>query len=157
METAQPAPTAPSRAESTIRATQTRVFAFHEQPEVLALLIPPWENARVIKAAQISEVGARAIVETKVLGLKLRWVAEHTQYNPPHSFEDIQISGPFRTWRHRHIIEADGDRARLRDEITYDPPFGFLGRLVAPWLIERRLQRLFDYRHDVTRRWCEGV
>jgi hypothetical protein len=23
-------------------------------------------------------------------------------------------------------------------------------------LVQRRLQKLFDYRHEVTRRWCEG-
>ena len=142
---------------SLIRASPGRVFAFHEQPDVLSLLMPPWEGARVIQAAKISEVGAQAIVETRVLGpIKARWVAKHTVYHPPHLFEDVQVKGPFRSWRHRHIVEPDADGAILRDEIEYQPPLGFLGRAVAPLLVQRRLQKLFAYRHEVTRRWCEG-
>ena len=143
--------------ESIIQASSQRVFEFHEQPDVLTLLLPPWETARVIKAAKISEVGAEAIVETTVLGpIKMRWVAKHTLYEPPRVFEDIQVKGPFRSWRHRHIVEPHADGAILRDEIDYEPPLGFLGRALAPWLIERRLQKLFEYRHQVTRQWCEG-
>ena len=142
--------------ESVIRASPERVFAFHEQPDVLNLLMPPWESARVIQTAKISEVGTSAIIETRILGpIKTRWVAQHTVYDPPHVFEDVQIKGPFRSWRHRHIVEPNAEGAILRDEIDYEPPLGFLGRAVAPLLVQRRLQKLFDYRHEVTRRWCE--
>ena len=143
--------------ESVIRAIPERVFEFHEQANVLTLLLPPWESARVVQPAKISEVGSQAIVETNIIGpIKVRWVAEHTQYDPPHLFEDIQVKGPFKSWRHRHIIESHPDGALLRDQIDYEPPFGVLGRAFAPVLIEPRLRKLFDYRHEVTRRWCEG-
>ncbi|MBC8031102.1 MAG: SRPBCC family protein [Pyrinomonadaceae bacterium] len=143
--------------ESFIAATPERVFEFHEQPNVLTLLLPPWETARVIQPAKISEVGSQAIVETRVFGpITVRWVAEHTLYDPPRVFEDIQLKGPFRSWRHRHVVEPHADGALLRDEIDYEPPLGFLGRAFAPLLVERRLRKLFHYRHEVTRRWCEG-
>jgi ligand-binding SRPBCC domain-containing protein len=142
--------------QSFIRASTQRVFEFHEQPNVLTLLTPPSEKACVIQSAKISEVGSQAMVETRILGpIKATWVAEHTLYDPPYMFEDIQIKGPFRSWRHRHMVEAHSDGAILRDEIDYEPPLGFLGRLLAPILIQKRLQKLFDYRHEVTRRWCE--
>lgn len=142
--------------ESLIRATPERVFAFHEQANALELLLPPWESARVVQSAKISEVGSRAIVETRVFGpITVRWIAEHTVYDPPHLFEDIQIEGPFRSWRHRHVIEPHEDGATLRDEIDYEPPLGFVGRVFAPLVVERRLRKLFDYRHQVTREWCE--
>ena len=144
--------------QSVIRATAQRVFEFHEQPEVLALLTPPWEKARVINSASISDVGSKAIVDVSVLGVfSMRWIAQHTAYDPPHSFEDVQIKGPFKSWRHRHIVTPDPAGAVLRDEIEYEPPLGFLGRVIAPVVIERRLQRLFDFRHEVTRRWCESI
>ena len=143
--------------ESVIRASPRRVFEFHEQPNVLTLLTPAYESTRVIQSAKISEVGTQTIVETRILGpIKSKWVAEHTVYDPPHMFEDVQLRGPFRKWRHRHIVAPASDWAVLRDEIDYEPPFGFLGRLVAPFLIQKRLQKLFDYRHEVTRQWCEG-
>lgn len=142
--------------QSVIRASPRRVFEFHEQPDVLALLTPSWESARVIQSAKISQVGSQAIIQTRILGLmKVRWIAEHTLYNPPHLFEDIQVKGPFRSWRHRHIVEPISEGAILRDEIDYEPPLGVLGRWMAPLLIQRRLQKLFDYRHEITRQWCE--
>ena len=142
--------------QSFIRASPRRVFEFHEQPDVLTLLTPPSEKARVIQSAKISEVGSQAIIETSILGpIKVRWVAEHTLYDPPHMFEDVQIKGPFHSWRHRHMVEAHTDGTILRDEIDYEPPLGWLGRLAAPILIDRRMQKLFDYRHEATLRWCE--
>jgi ligand-binding SRPBCC domain-containing protein len=142
--------------ESLIEAKPERVFAFHELPDALSRLTPPWEPSRVVQSPLDLRVGSTAIVETRILGfLPARWVAEHTAYDPPRMFEDIQVSGPFRRWRHRHIIKPDERGALLRDEIEYEPPLWFIGRLAAPLLIIPRLQRLFDYRHSVTRQWCE--
>lgn len=143
--------------ESFIRASAERVFAFHELPDALGRLTPPWEKARVVESAPSLRPGARAVVETRVFGLlPVRWVAEHTLYDPPRRFEDVQLRGPFRRWRHTHIVEPRGDGAVLRDVIDYEPPLGALGALLAPALVEPRLRRLFDYRHRVTREWCEG-
>lgn len=142
--------------ESLIKASPDRVFAFHEQAGALALLTPPWESARVIQNANIADIGSQAIIETRIFGpIKVRWIAEHTAYDRPRMFEDIQAKGPFRMWRHRHVIKADVDGAILKDEIDYEPPLGFLGRLIAPFLIQSRLEKLFNYRHEVTRAWCE--
>jgi len=143
--------------ESLIRATPEKVFAFHEQPDALQQLTPPWETSTVVQLAHISDVGSQAIIEATVLGpWKMRWIAEHTAYDPPRMFEDVQIKGPFRRWRHRHLVMVHADGAILRDEIDYEPPLWFLGRGAAPFLIEPRLQKLFAFRHDVTRSWCEG-
>jgi ligand-binding SRPBCC domain-containing protein len=74
--------------ESVIRAAPERVFAFHELPDALARLTPPWEAARVVRAAKISEVNSEAIIETRLFGLlPVRWIARHTAYDPPRMFE----------------------------------------------------------------------
>lgn len=142
--------------ETIIKASPEKVFAFHELPDAFERLVPPWENAKVIQKADISKIGSQAIIEMKVLGLfPARWVAEHTKYEPPRMFEDVQISGPFKIWRHRHIILPHEDGAILRDEIEYEPPLSFLGELVAPIFIIPKLEKMFAYRHEVTRKWCE--
>ena len=143
--------------ESVIRASPERVFAFHELPDALQRLTPPWETSNIIQASPDLKVGSKAIIETRIFGLfPVRWVAEHTAYDPPHMFEDVQIEGPFRRWRHRHIIRPDAAGAVLRDEIEYEAPLAFLGQLAAPFVIVPRLKRLFEYRHHVTREWCES-
>ncbi|HEY0080352.1 MAG TPA: SRPBCC family protein [Pyrinomonadaceae bacterium] len=144
--------------ESIIRARPERVFAFHELPDALNRLTPSWEPSRIVERASSLRVGGRAIVETRILGVfPVRFVAEHTAYDPPRMFEDVQVRGPFRRWRHRHIVEPHPEGAVLRDEIEYEPPLGFLGRWAARFLVVPRLRQLFEHRHEVTRRWCESV
>jgi ligand-binding SRPBCC domain-containing protein len=143
--------------ESVIKAAPERVFAFHELPDAFERLIPPWENARIIQKADISRIGSRAIIEQKIFGLiPSRWVAEHTRYEPPRMFEDAQISGPFASWRHRHIVEPHAEGAILRDEIEFEPPLWIFGRLAAPLAIVPKLEKMFEYRHQITKSWCES-
>lgn len=143
--------------ESLIRAAPEQVWAFHELPDALERLTPPTERVKIIKRAASLRVGERAIIETKIFGLfPARWVAEHTVYDPPRLFEDVQLSGPFKSWRHRHIISPHAEGAALRDEIDYEPPLSIFGRLAAPLVIVPKLEQLFDYRHRVTREWAEG-
>ncbi|MBL8183987.1 MAG: SRPBCC family protein [Blastocatellia bacterium] len=143
--------------ETVIKATPERVFAFHELPDAFERLVPPWENAKLVQKADISVIGSRAIIEQKIFGLvPSQWVAEHTAYDPPRSFEDVQISGPFASWRHKHIILPDDEGALLRDEIDFEPPFSFIGDLAVPLFILPRIEKMFDFRHRVTKEWCES-
>jgi ligand-binding SRPBCC domain-containing protein len=142
--------------ESIIKAAPERVFAFHELPDAIIRLTPPWENARIIQPPRNLEVGTRVVIAVKLFGLiEKEWVAEHTKYEPPREFEDVQISGPFKSWRHRHIILPHAEGTILRDEIEFEPPLGFLGRIAAPFAVLPKLEKMFQYRHEVTRKWCE--
>ena len=143
--------------ETVIKTSPERVFSFHELPDAFERLIPPWENAKIIQKADISKVGSRAIVEQTILWVfKSRWVAEHTEYDRPRMFEDTMISGPFRSWRHRHIIEPHRDGAILRDEIEYEMPIPIFGPLAAPLAVTPKIEKMFEYRHKVTKEWCEN-
>jgi ligand-binding SRPBCC domain-containing protein len=144
--------------ESIIKAAPERVLAFHELPDAIERLIPPWENAKIVQKADITKIGSQAIIEQKLFGLiPSRWIAEHTKYEPPRMFEDVQISGPFKSWRHRHIVLPHEEGAILRDEIEFEPPLGILGAPFVPFLVTPRLEKMFDYRHKITKEWCERV
>jgi ligand-binding SRPBCC domain-containing protein len=144
-------------AESVIHTTPERLFAFHELPDALSRLMPPSEHARVIQLPRSLRPGERAIVAVRIAPFV--WIeteSVHTAYDPPWLFEDQQVRGAFGSWHHRHIITADPNGARLRDEIDFTPPLGPLGRLAAPLVILPRLRKMFAYRHEVTRAWCEA-
>ena len=142
--------------ESVIEASPEKVFAFHELPDAFERLIPPWENLKIVQRADISKIGSRAIIERKFLGFTVsRLVMEHTKYDPPRMFEDLQISGPFKYWRHKHLIYPHEDGSILRDEIEYEARISYLSMEVTPTIILPKLKRMFDYRHDVTKDWCE--
>jgi ligand-binding SRPBCC domain-containing protein len=143
--------------ESRIAAPPAAVFAFHESPGALERLTPPWERVEVIEGGTSIRPGSRVVLRTWLGPVPLRWVAEHTEYEPPRLFADRQVSGPFASWYHRHRFLDDGRGGTLlRDEVDYDAPLGWLGRRLGGGLLRHKLRRLFDYRHDVTRRIVEA-
>jgi ligand-binding SRPBCC domain-containing protein len=139
-----------------IAATPEAVFAFHERPDALERLTPPWEKARVVeRTGDGLNVGARVTVELRLGPFRLRWVAEHVAYDPPRMFRDVQRGGPFRSWDHTHTVEPAPGGATLVDAISYELPFAPFSMVAAPF-VRRKVERLFDFRHDLTKRVCEG-
>jgi ligand-binding SRPBCC domain-containing protein len=143
--------------ESRIAAPPGRVFAFHESRGALERLTPPWEKLRLESGGQSIRVGSRVVLRTRLGPIPLRWVAEHVEYDPPRQFADIQVSGPFARWHHRHEFRDDGQGGTiLRDVIDYELPLGSLGRLLGGGLVRSKLARMFEYRHGETRRIVEA-
>jgi ligand-binding SRPBCC domain-containing protein len=139
-----------------IAAPPERVFAFHELPDAFQRLTPPWEHVRVVeKTGRGLEAGVRVVLEMKLGPLRQRWVAEHTKYEPPVLFEDTQRAGPFAKWVHTHRVASAPGGAELVDHIEYELPFGVLGKVGGPF-VRRKLERMFTYRHEVTKAWCEA-
>jgi ligand-binding SRPBCC domain-containing protein len=143
--------------ESRIAAPAAVVFAFHESPGAVLRLTPPWERVELVEGGGSLRPGARVVLKTWVGPWPVRWVAEHTEYEPGRLFADRQVAGPFARWYHRHRFLDDGAGGTiLRDEVDYEPPFGPLGRWLGGRFVERKLQKLFDFRHEATRRIVES-
>jgi len=143
--------------ESRIAAPPSVVFAFHEEPDALERLIPPWERVEIVESARSLRPGSRSVLRVGVGPIHLDWIAEITERVQDRLFVDRQVRGPFTSWRHRHCFEEDRSGGTiLRDEIEYSGPFGPLVELLSRRLQEARLRRMFDYRHEVTRRACEA-
>lgn len=138
--------------ESVIPASVEAVFAFHERPDAFELLQPPWEKTEVVQPPVSLAVGTRVVVRAKVGPFWTTITAEHVAYAKNERFEDVMHGGPFERWHHRHLFRPHEGGCLLRDEVDYALPLGPLGRLVDPILVRPRLRRMFEYRHDVTRR-----
>jgi ligand-binding SRPBCC domain-containing protein len=138
--------------ESVIEASVEEVFAFHERPDAFALLQPPWERSEILQPPSSLAVGTVVKLRTRVGPVWVTIEAEHVGYDKNRSFEDVMRKGPFAQWHHKHLFLPNPRGCLLRDEIDYEPPLGVLGRLMVPIAVEPRLRKMFDYRHQVTRR-----
>lgn len=144
--------------QSRIAASAQKVFAFHERPDVFALLQPPWQTTEIIQPPVSLAVGTRVILRTKIGPLWQTIEAEHVEFEAGHMFADRMVKGPFRHWLHRHIVKPVSDNESiLIDDIEYALPLGAVGNFFGGWLARRELERLFEYRHDVTQRACESL
>ena len=152
---------APSR-QMFIKATRINapphvVFEFHESPDALAHLIPPWEQMKISESPGSLKPGSRVVLRGRLGFLPIQWIAVHTEYDPPHLFADRQESGPFAYWYHRHRFLDDGQGGTvLRDEVDYAVPLGRIGQWVGGWFIRRKLEAMFAYRHEITKRLIES-
>lgn len=148
-------------ASSRIAAPAERVFAFHEAPSALEKLTPPWEPVEFVQRPADIKDGARGVLRVGPGPFKVRWELEHRGYVAGREFSDVQISGPFRSWKHTHRMTPAGDQdataTMLEDRIEYELPFGALGNFFGGWFVRRKLKRLFGYRHRVTREALEGA
>lgn len=137
---------------STIDAPIEEVFGWHKRDGAFHRLTPLWESTELVEqTAGIDTIGAKVTLRMKVGPLSQTWLAEHTDYQENKRFQDIQRRGPFSQWVHTHHFEARGDSTILRDEITYQLPLGPLGEAVGDRFVRNKLQRMFDYRHIMTK------
>jgi ligand-binding SRPBCC domain-containing protein len=123
-------------------------FKFFVDPRKLYMIIPDWLNFTVINVKTRKDTLADAEFRYKVrwLGLRFNWHSRIIEYNPPDSFIDIQVKGPYKHWRHIHTFEKIPEGTMMRDEIIYEIPLGPMGALLHKLVIRRQLEEIFKFR-----------
>ncbi len=140
-----------------IEAPLQRVWEFHNNVESLFILTPPDKHAKLVGAAEPMRAGVVYHIKVRQFGIiPIEMHSQITVYSPPDGFEDVQAKGPFAAWKHEHRFIALSDtRTRLVDTVTYSVPLGFLGRIADALFVHRDLDKMFAYRHKVTRQMLE--
>jgi ligand-binding SRPBCC domain-containing protein len=125
-----------------------KLWAFHERPDAIQVLSPPGLPVRVVRIQGGLEVGAEKEFQIGFSFLGVTWLARHVACEPGRMFADVQVAGPFRSWRHEHWMEPrEEGGCQLRDRVEFQAAGGWLGALVA----RMQLAFLFWWRHRVTR------
>jgi ligand-binding SRPBCC domain-containing protein len=122
------------------------VFRFFADPSNLEAITPPWLHFRIVGVSS-ETVGEGTTIDyrLRLRGVPIAWRSVIRSWQPPRTFVDQQLRGPYRLWVHTHRFEACGDETRMTDHVRYAVPGG---RLVNRWLVRPDLERIFDYRRD---------
>jgi len=133
---------------SRIDAAPEALLAWHRNPNAFQRLSPPWVDVRAIASAGTFEPGDGKRLHLGLAGpFGFDWEIRHEAIPGGNGFRDVQVSGPFRSWRHDHRFLPDGAGGSvLEDRLTWEAP---LDPLVHRW-IERELDRTFLLRHHRT-------
>jgi uncharacterized protein len=140
--------------ESVFSVPASELWAFHARPDAFALLTPPWQVTEILEPPRSLKVGTivRLRVKLPLLPIWQTIEAEHIEYEEGHMFADRMNKGPFAKWVHHHRIEAMGPgTSKLVDSIEYELPMGALGSFAGGSFARRELEKLFAFRHKVTR------
>lgn len=135
--------------ELVLNAPVQDVWAFLANPVNLNQLTPPdlhFEILSKLPERMYNGLTIHYAIGIPLFGRRL-WLTEIKHIEEGLSFVDEQRCGPYRFWYHYHAVEpmADG-RTRMIDSVTYQLPFGLLGRFVHEVQVKKMLLGIFDYR-----------
>jgi ligand-binding SRPBCC domain-containing protein len=145
------------------------VFAFFADPANLPKLMPLWQCARIEQATFVPPppppqpfpgsdritAGTGTLLKITIrpvplVPIRASWDARIENFRWLEGFCDVQLSGPFKIWRHCHTVQLHRSGTLLHDEVEYELPLGPLGSLAEKLFIHRQLAATFSYRQRRT-------
>lgn len=143
----------------TIRTSQhidrplAEVFDFFSLPDNLARLTPKALGFELRSTDRRMRPGL--VIEYRIrplLNLPMGWTSVISEYEPGSRFVDVQLRGPYRTWRHVHRFSEEAGGTRVDDEVTYSLPLGPLGETAHALVVRPSLQQIFGFRRAAMQR-----
>lgn len=139
--------------EQLVGRSVEEVFAFFSDANNLEAITPRQLNFRILTPSPIRlAAGARIDYQLKLYGIPFKWATLIESWQPPHEFVDVQLRGPYRSWRHTHRFVSEGAGTRIVDDVEYELPLGPLGRLVEVLWARREVAGIFGYRAEIIAR-----
>lgn len=140
----------------TVAAPLDQVNAFHRSARSLKTITPPFLFMSNVSAPERLTDGDEMAFTLWFGPMPVRWRVRVENFHPT-GFDDVQLSGPFRSWKHSHRFEPiDGEHTRVVDQISYSiRPHWFWG--VVGLAMALGLPLLFWYRSWRTRATLERL
>jgi hypothetical protein len=133
--------------EQIVPRPRAEVFAFFSDAHNLEAITPAFLRFRITTPGRIP-MGPGATIDYRLslFGIPFRWRSIIEVFEPMERFVDVQVRGPYRSWRHLHEFSDVAGGTRVRDRVEYELPAGPLGALAHGLLVRRSLDRIFDHR-----------
>lgn len=136
-----------------IPVTLDKAWEFFSSPKNLNKITPPDLSFKILSPeSDIEKMYEGQIIMYKVKPFpffEFNWVTEITQVRDNKFFIDEQRFGPYKFWHHQHHFREVMGGVEMVDLLHYDLPFGIVGKLVHPILIEKKVNSIFEYRKKI--------
>ncbi len=81
-----------------------------------------------------------------LLGIPMNWITEIKTVKELEFFVDEQRKGPYKIWHHEHHFKEVDGGVEMTDIVSYELPLGIIGRIMHPFLVQKKLEEIFDFR-----------
>ena len=139
---------------SLVSAPLPDLIRWHFQSSALLRLLPPWAGARVLESPAVLSDGAKVRLEVPVPPFRRKeWVSRIEDVQSDRCFTDVQVSGPFRSWKHEHSFLPGDDEStsRIQDAVEYQMKEPWPIAPIAQRMVDTQLVKMFLWRHRRTR------
>lgn len=127
-------------------------WRFFSSPMNLSEITPKDMAFTVLSEEQDQPIFEGMLINYSVsplLGIPLKWQTKIIQVEHQKSFTDFQQKGPYKYWKHFHEFIPNEKGILMKDTVEYELPFGVFGNVVHSLLVKKKLNKIFDYRHQV--------
>jgi ligand-binding SRPBCC domain-containing protein len=126
------------------------LFDFFGDAHNLETITPDLLSFKVVTPKPIEmKPGTLIDYRLKVRGVPIKWTTKISEWDPPHSFRDEQLKGPYRQWVHTHTFVEEAGGTRCDDVVEYAPPGGPLAPLINKLAVQKDVEQIFAYRAKV--------
>lgn len=128
--------------------SKQQAWDFLSNPRNLQKIMPPEMGFKILSGAD-RKMFTGQIIQYKVTPFPLfstKWVTEITHVEEFSYFVDIQLSGPYKMWHHKHFIKEIKGGVEVEDLVHYVAPLGWLGQMLQPIAIQPKLNEIFEAR-----------
>ena len=101
-------------------------------------------------------MGDEVTWEARHFGIKQRLTVRITGFERPARFEDIMISGAFKSMKHRHEFIAHPPGTLMVDRFEFESPFGFIGHFVDRLFLAGYMRRFLVRRNQELKKMAES-
>ncbi len=128
--------------------TLDEAWHFFSDTQNLQIITPEDLDFIIISGAERSMFAGQIIqyTITPLFGIKLKWVTEITHVCEKEFFVDEQRFGPYTFWHHKHFFRETEGGIEMEDIVDYKLPFGILGKLAHRYLVQSKIEKIFEYR-----------
>ncbi|MDH5403376.1 MAG: SRPBCC family protein [Candidatus Heimdallarchaeota archaeon] len=126
------------------------VFEFFSKPENLEVITPPFLKFRIMSKLPIQmKLNTEIDYQLKLRKIPVKWKTLITEWDPPNSFQDKQLRGPYKLWIHTHKFEESSEGIKIFDNVEYEVPGWIFRGIIHKFVVLPDLKRIFTYREKI--------
>lgn len=135
-----------------LKSTLEKVWPFFSSPNNLLLITPPSLKFKILTEIRDEPIHTGMKIQYTVkpfFNIPLPWTTLISEVNPPYSFTDLQVKGPYKLWEHKHFFKQTTRGVEMKDFVRYELPFGVLGNIAHAIKVKKQLEEIFMFRKKV--------
>lgn len=102
-------------------------------------------------------MGDEVTWDARHFGIRQRLTVRVTAFERPKHFQDIMISGAFKSMLHNHEFAEHPTGTLMRDRFEFESPLGILGRMANEVFLTSYMRRFLVRRNQVLKQLAEST